>query len=1087
MRDLSNLVGFIFPKKKEVHISVLLISCLMVPGFISTLTPIDIESYSLDSPELEASEVMREEFAGAGNIWGFGIFVKEGEYWGKNPSEVSQIKDFNGEGEGLEFPTGGILNLTILKEIDDKKNLLMDHEISKFYLPLASDISGQPIEGVFDLASEFRFFMNGDSLLTKPKFDPDEFVIKPASTNWNDCGELECLSFDDENTTQAHIDLAAHRMANNSNGAFLRFLSIDRAFLPDLNSKVIGPINGELQANGTIIAAEWSAGRWSASSAWLILNMNRELMQKEGWTFSWMDASYEFGYTLEGVSLKTQPIKYTNSECKSRAENGSDLCSVEWLYLSLEEGLRETDDMVVSVLLGEGQNVEVNRELLSSAYLIIMMVFAVIVLLWFNLRRLSDVVIVGMGLILALLWMQGLIGWCMVFGQKTGLEIIFRSQFSNLLPILILALGIDDSLHALHRYKEERRTGKSPVESAEISISKVGRAVLLTSLTTIMAFMANLTSDIAALRSFGIEAGFGVAAAFILTGLWVPIVRMDVDLWLQKRNKLDEEDEDVLHMIPKEWLGNTASQSAKYATLIACFSLIITIIAAPMALSLEGDFEIDDFLDDESDFVIGVNLVNERFRDGEPGYVLIEGDIANPAIISAISEMRDNMNSHDTDDPNQISRTPTGEVELIALDQILMFTQAAFYVNSIPFEDSGWDRNLEDGGIECETMEVSHLIKGIVKIPILEDRECLNFLYGFILTKGVPATAGYPALPTTIVSEYIHTENELNISNPWLTTSGETPRYSKMSMRFGLSNPEQFALIEPALAQLQRDMVPFQNLSESRINIRGDVERAFESEDYPITWAIQTGDPVIRFVAADSMQDEMQETLLLGLVFCMMTLWWGFRSENSLQENIKLIKEDLFNFSIKSILVSAFMGLIIYILVGLDWAIITSIVTILLLIIWGTEAFGIAMITTAPIFLVIIWLYGMIEMAGYGLNMVTVSIAAISLGVGIDYVIHIIERFREERENGREVEHALRIVGASSGLALFGSAISDIAGFAVINQSDMGFFSTFGLFCAIMIGLSLIASIILTPAALSLSNRIRSKFKSNTELLVPQQ
>ncbi|MGY8702830.1 MAG: MMPL family transporter, partial [Candidatus Poseidoniales archaeon] len=570
-------------------------------------------------------------------------------------------------------------------------------------------------------------------------------------------------------------------------------------------------------------------------------------------------------------------------------------------------------------------------------------------------------------------------------------------------------------------------------------------------------------------------------------GLWVPIVRMDVDLWLQKRNKLDEEDEDVLHMIPKEWLGNTASQSAKYATLIACFSLIITIIAAPMALSLEGDFEIDDFLDDESDFVIGVNLVNERFRDGEPGYVLIEGDIANPAIISAISEMRDNMNSHDTDDPNQISRTPTGEVELIALDQILMFTQAAFYVNSIPFEDSGWDRNLEDGGIECETMEVSHLIKGIVKIPILEDRECLNFLYGFILTKGVPATAGYPALPTTIVSEYIHTENELNISNPWLTTSGETPRYSKMSMRFGLSNPEQFALIEPALAQLQRDMVPFQNLSESRINIRGDVERAFESEDYPITWAIQTGDPVIRFVAADSMQDEMQETLLLGLVFCMMTLWWGFRSENSLQENIKLIKEDLFNFSIKSILVSAFMGLIIYILVGLDWAIITSIVTILLLIIWGTEAFGIAMITTAPIFLVIIWLYGMIEMAGYGLNMVTVSIAAISLGVGIDYVIHIIERFREERENGREVEHALRIVGASSGLALFGSAISDIAGFAVINQSDMGFFSTFGLFCAIMIGLSLIASIILTPAALSLSNRIRSKFKSNTELLVPQQ
>jgi len=129
----------------------------------------------------------------------------------------------------------------------------------------------------------------------------------------------------------------------------------------------------------------------------------------------------------------------------------------------------------------------------------------------------------------------------------------------------------------------------------------------------------------------------------------------------------------------------------------------------------------------------------------------------------------------------------------------------------------------------------------------------------------------------------------------------------------------------------------------------------------------------------------------------------------------------------------------------------------------------------------------MIEVAGYGLNMVTVSIAAISLGVGIDYVIHIIERFREEREKGNQVEHALRIVGSSSGLALFGSAVSDIAGFAVINQSDMGFFSTFGLFCAVMIGLSLIASIIITPAVLSLSYKIPDWFNSNRELLGQQR
>ena len=98
--------------------------------------------------------------------------------------------------------------------------------------------------------------------------------------------------------------------------------------------------------------------------------------------------------------------------------------------------------------------------------------------------------------------------------------------------------------------------------------------------------------------------------------------------------------------------------------------------------------------------------------------------------------------------------------------------------------------------------------------------------------------------------------------------------------------------------------------------------------------------------------------------------------------------------------------------------------------------------------------------------MITVSIAAISLGVGIDYVIHVVERYREEMEKKPDSHLAIKAVGGASGIALVGSALSDIAGFLVIMQSSMGFFSTFGLFCAIMIALALAASMILTPVTL---------------------
>jgi predicted RND superfamily exporter protein len=1044
----------------------------MLPGFAATLTPIDVESYNLESPELEAAEVMREEFSGAGNIWGFGLFIRDSQYFGDSPSQISQVDSFTGINSGQSEPLGGILNLSVLREIDMKAEFLEQHEISEYYLSFASEISGQPILGVLDLATEFRVFMSGQSLLTKPQFNPDTFRMEEAPTNWNDCGALECLSFDDPNVTQEHIDLASHRMANNSKGAFLRFLSIDRAFIQDNSSTLIGPIGGVLDENGSIETDSWGYGRWSASSAWLILNLDRERMQNEGWTFTWINASAEWGYDREGVELSTNPIRYSIDECREKEERGEPLCSVEWLYLSIEEDLREQDELVVTILLGEGPNVEINRELLSSAYLIVLMSIVVIALLWLSLRRISDVLIVGVGLFLSLLWMQGLIGWGIKFGQAYGFEIIFRSQFSNLLPILILALGIDDSLHALHRYKEERKKGKTIKKSAEESISRVGRAILLTSSTTIVAFLANLTSDIAALRSFGIEAGLGVAAAFLLTGLWVPLVRLDVDLWLLKKDKLIEEKEGQLHLIPKEWLVNITSNSTKKGITVGIVAILITLAATPLMLSLEGDFQIDDFLDDESDFAQGVYLVNERFTDGEPGYILVEGDIANPKVIEAIGLTRENMNSHNRSiDPDQISRTPSGEVELIALDEILMFVQAAMYENITPFEEAGWDSSKDDGGLECQTMSLIYPGVGIRNIPTLEDRDCLVFLYGFILTRGVPASGGYPALPPSITSEYIQSELDLDYDQPWLDTSGNTPKYVRMTMRFGLSNAEQFAKVGPALEQLVDDLSPFQNLSKTNLVERGEIETAFSSEEYPITWTIPTGDPVIRFVAADSMQNEMQSTLLLGIVFCTITLWGGFRDEETLSQRTKYIKKNKIRYSMKTIAAMTFMGGIMYFLVSIEAAIAFSLLTLVLSILWGISGFGIAVMTTTPIFLVIIWLYGMIEIAGYGLNMVTVAIAAMSLGVGIDYVIHVVERFREEQENGHDTITAIEIVGGASGLALFGSALSDIGGFLVITQSSMGFFSTFGLFCAIMIGLSLLASIILTPALIGIIHR----------------
>ena len=1080
MRDFSKVADYLIPRRKRIHISVFIFTILMIPGILATFEPIDIESYEMESPELDANMVFREEFTAAGNIWGFGIFVRDEAEFGSPESDVSMIADYTGENSGLESPEGGILNLTVLREIDINAETLRNHNVSRFFLPIAAEISGDPAVGMLDLASDFRSFMSGNSSLTQPRINPYKLALTldleesmdPAPTNWTDCGILECLQFDDPNVTQDHIDLAAHRMANSSNGSFLRFLSNDRAFTPDPNSSVIGPVNHTIGEDGNLESELWQRGRWSASSAWLIVNLDREQMQESGWTFSWKNATTDFGYKREGLTLVTDPIRYSFEYCQEREENNQPLCSVEWLYLSIEEDLRDTDEHIVSLMFAEAINVEINRELLSSAYLLVAMAFIVVGLLWINLRRISDVAIVSTSLVVSLFWMYGLIGWAMIFGQKTGFEFIFRSQFSNLLPILILALEIDDSLHSLHRYKEERRSGKTIEEASHVSISKVGLAVMLTSVTTIVAFSANLTSSIAGLRSFGIEAGIGVMCAFFLTGLWVPLARLDIDKWLQRRDRLEDEDPDKIHMIPKSWLSSITTKSFKMYPLVIISVLLVTVYAVPLMTSLEGDFQVEDFVEEELALAVGVGLINQRFSDeGEPAYILLEANLTNPRVLDAIEELRENMNSHTPDQPNQFTRSPNGEVELLAVDQMLWYLRAAMAWNQTPFEQAGWDFDLNDGGIGCETVVIPNRDFEFIFIPSTNDSESLKFLYGFMMTRGVPASGGYPALSPSIVGEFLQVDGKLDFDRPWLTEEGDSPRYPRATLRFGISSPEQFALVEPALTQLEADMEPLQNLSVSQLRDRGSLDNAFSDEKHPVSWAIPTGEPVVRFVAADSMQDDLQDTILLGVLLCFLTLWWGFRDNGN---SVQRIKKNFTNIRKNSplILLNVIVfALISLALVGDEYLLHFMLVALILSLSFGTTPFIYAGITTTPIFIMIIWLYALVDLFGYGLNMVTISIAAISLGVGVDYVIHLIERYREEIEEGKSQLESVAVVGGASGLALFGSALSDFAGFMVINQSKMGFFSTFGLFCAIMIILSLIASMIIAPALIGMLHR----------------
>ena len=140
---------------------------------------------------------------------------------------------------------------------------------------------------------------------------------------------------------------------------------------------------------------------------------------------------------------------------------------------------------------------------------------------------------------------------------------------------------------------------------------------------------------------------------------------------------------------------------------------------------------------------------------------------------------------------------------------------------------------------------------------------------------------------------------------------------------------------------------------------------------------------------------------------------------------------------------------------------------VLMLFFWATEFRPmLAVIAVLPILLVLLWVLGTMTLLGIPYNVVTALITALSIGIGVDYTIHIIHRFTEELDGGTSLIDATTTTLATTGSALIGSALTTALAFAVLLFSPLVPFQQFGLVTGVTIIYALIASIAIVPPML---------------------
>ena len=128
-------------------------------------------------------------------------------------------------------------------------------------------------------------------------------------------------------------------------------------------------------------------------------------------------------------------------------------------------------------------------------------------------------------------------------------------------------------------------------------------------------------------------------------------------------------------------------------------------------------------------------------------------------------------------------------------------------------------------------------------------------------------------------------------------------------------------------------------------------------------------------------------------------------------------------------------------------------------------------ITTVPVGLVVLLAFGIMAGLGIPFGPVTATIAALAIGIGIPYMIHITHRYEEDRARVDDADEAIESTLTFTGGALAGSALTTVAGFGILVVSSTIPFRQFGFVTAYTILLALIAAVLFLPSYLYLWDR----------------
>ena len=134
-----------------------------------------------------------------------------------------------------------------------------------------------------------------------------------------------------------------------------------------------------------------------------------------------------------------------------------------------------------------------------------------------------------------------------------------------------------------------------------------------------------------------------------------------------------------------------------------------------------------------------------------------------------------------------------------------------------------------------------------------------------------------------------------------------------------------------------------------------------------------------------------------------------------------------------------------------------------------------SLIGVVPNFIAAFFILGIIGLLGIPLDMMTITIAAITIGIAVDNSIHYIYRFKEEFSKTNDYESTLKLCHSTVGVAILNTSITIVFGFSILVFSNFIPTIYFGVFTGIAMLLAMISVLTLLPSLILITKPFSTK------------